>query len=46
LDLSRRWKGDMSAEPPYKLTDHAAHVIAERRIPEEWVARLSRSGPV
>jgi len=29
----------MSAEPPYRLTDDAAHVIAERRILEEWVAR-------
>lgn len=30
----------MSADPPYRLTAHAAHVIAERRIPEEWVARV------
>ena len=32
-----------SADLSYSLTAHAANVIAERRIPEEWVARVLRA---
>ncbi len=27
-------------DPSYRLTAHAASVIAERQIPQEWVARV------
>jgi hypothetical protein len=40
LDPSHHWAGDMSADLSYRLTAHAANVIAERRIPEDWVARV------
>lgn len=30
----------MTADPSYRLTAHATNVIAERRIPGEWVARV------
>jgi len=30
----------MAAEFPYKLTAHAASVLIERQIPQEWVARV------
>jgi hypothetical protein len=30
----------MAADPSYRLTAHAASVIVERQIPQEWVARV------
>ena len=30
----------LPADPSYRLTTHAASVIAERQIPQEWVARV------